>query len=204
MEEDVTQLTCPSLDESRLVGGEYGFEARYCAYYCEENIWQLCERLRSRCDRAAVCVVSSRQQRVAMWRQQAAAAAGLPVVWDYHVVMACRRPAQRWEIIDLDSLLPRPVDAVAYLDATFPRGHRVPAELTPMFRWIDAEQYRDILRSDRRHMRDAEGRFRRPPPPWPAIGQQGTRGSNLALLTDMSQQTVGELVDLATLRRLVG
>lgn len=205
----VSLLTKPTAgacrtDTRRRVDGAFGFDAQYCAYYCEENIWQLCSHVLPRCEQAAVCIVSSRQQRVAMWRQQAAPAVGIPVVWDYHVVMACQRAGESWEIIDLDTLLPRPVGAGDYLDATFPPRESLPADLAPMFRWIEAEQYRDVLRSDRSHMRDADGTFRRPPPPWPAIGQQGQRGSNLALLTDMTQQTVGELVDLPTLRRLIG
>ncbi len=69
----------------------------------------------------------------------------------------------------------------------------------PMFRLIPAQDYVDILRTDRRHMK-VEGQWLSPPPPWEPIGE----GSNLLELIDMSNKAYGDTVDLEALRRQFG
>ncbi|MEE9384996.1 MAG: hypothetical protein V3V08_16450 [Nannocystaceae bacterium] len=191
--------------EFRHVAGGYNLDALYCPYYCEENVWQMHAMLRDRCTESAACFVSSGQKRVAMWRQSAAAAMGIPVVWDYHVFFCCRIGAGAWQVLDFESLLPHPVDAATYLADTFPASSRTPAGSSPRFRLVPGAIYREKLRTDRSHMRQSDGAYRRPPPSWAAIGQDKGAGSNLDDFVDMDHDFVGEVYDLDALRgRLIG
>lgn len=166
----------------------------YCPYYCEENIWHLCADRRVTGQPRAAIVISNPARTVAVCCQRAAPQPDLPVVWDYHVVLAARGVGG-WVIWDLDSTLGVPVPLSVYLRATFgyPRGFQAPYAAT--FRVIEASRYRDTLASDRSHMLDESGRYRVPPPPWPAIGI----GTNLMRLVDMHDPIAGEVVELAEL-----
>eukprot|EP00736_Rhodelphis_marinus_P011130 Rmarinus@m.11556 len=64
----------------------------YQQYYCEENIWKLCDLVRQmepqRLDRLFAVWVSNPKQRVFLWSQGASFCPETrPVVWDYHVVL---------------------------------------------------------------------------------------------------------------------
>lgn len=165
----------------------------YCAYYCEENAWHLCAHPALGEGRREVLVVSNAQRQVAVWRQKASPYGGsVPVLWDYHVMVAVVRPSGI-RIWDLDSTLGLDVDARTYLNSTF---QRAPADFLPRFRRISAEDYRSIFASDRRHMRGEDGEFTSSPPPWDPIGN----GHNLDAFVDMSSRFVGDVADLDTLR----
>ena len=166
----------------------------YTPYYCEENVWQLCVDPQVDGDPRAVLVISNAARQVAIGHQRAAGAPLLPVIWDYHVVLASRRPAG-WMIWDIDSTLGFPVPLSVYLRASlgFPDG--VPEPYTARFRVIEASIYRAILATDRRHMRDPSGALRAPAPPWDPIGE----GSNLMRLVDLDDELVGEVTGLGQL-----
>jgi hypothetical protein len=127
---------------------------------------------------------------VACWKQKAGSDSD-PVLWDYHVVLATRGDA--WRVWDLDSRLGFPVAAQMWIQTTFPFQERVPRRFQPRFAAIPAEDYLRHFGSDRSHMRDFQGKWHRPPPPWTAIDGQGLR------LADVIKQAKQGL-DLAALR----
>lgn len=163
-------------------------------YYCEENVWQLCVDPRVEGSSRAVIVISNARRQVAVAHQRVSDRSGRPVVWDYHVVLAARGPLG-WVIWDVDSTLGLPVPLADYLRASFggPRGFAPPYDAR--FRVVEASRYRQILATDRSHMRDAAGRLRAPAPSWPPIGE----GTNLMRFVDMDQDFEGEVVGLADL-----
>lgn len=167
---------------------------RYCSYYCEENAWHLCAEPALGDGAREVAVISNARRQVAVWCQKASPTGGrTPVVWDYHVIVAVagERGVRVW---DLDSTLGLDLDAPSYLDATF---RPVRPEFRASFRVMSADVYRAVLATDRRHMREACGTYRIPPPPWPNIGE----GHNLDQILDMNDTSWGEILDIAALRR---
>lgn len=163
-------------------------------YYCEENVWQLCVDPQVDGDPRAAIFISNAIGQVAVAHQRAAPDPSQPVLWDYHVVLTTWRPAG-WMIWDLDSTLGLPVALSVYLRASlgYPRGYAPPHQAR--FRVVPAPRYRQILATDRSHMRDAAGRLRAPAPPWPPIGE----GTNLMRMVDMDENYEGEVVELSEL-----
>jgi len=169
---------------------------KYCPYYCEENIWQLCGEADIDKGRWLALIISNPARQVALWQQRASVDAQQPIIWDYHVI-AAQQDRQGWQIWDLDSRCGLPVPAHHYLQQTF---RPVPAMLQPRFRVMSGAHYRATLNSDRRHMRDSSGEHLQPPPDWPLIGD----GHNLHQLIDMQWHGGGEILDLAALSRRLG
>jgi hypothetical protein len=163
-------------------------------YYCEENVWQLCVDPGVEGAPRAVLVISNATRTVAVACQRAAPQPDVPVVWDYHVVLAARG-ALGWAIWDLDSTLGMPVPLSTYLRASLGWPPGFPSPYAARVRVVEAGCYRDTLATDRSHMRDRSGRYHAPPPPWPPIGT----GTNLMRLVDMDDPVVGEVVTLAEL-----
>jgi hypothetical protein len=128
-----------------------------------------------------------------MWAQRA----GSPVVWDYHVV-ALTSSVEGWQVWDLDSTLGMPVPASTWLDATFAGSEGLLPQFRPWFRVVPRDELLATFASDRAHMRDPEGGWQQPPPPWPPIGAE--RESNLFRFVDMEAPFVGEVLDLAGFR----
>lgn len=161
----------------------------YCPFFCEENAWHLSQSPALGLGRREVVVVSNPQRQVVMWHQKPAAGLGEgPVVWDYHVWVLVHGPrgARVW---DQDSTLGLDVDATHYVRETF---QGAPTSFRPQFRVMDSDRYRDTFASDRRHMRDMNGRFTNTPPTWAAIGN----GHNLDRFISMDPGFEGDVVDL--------
>lgn len=126
------------------------------------------------------------------------------MLWDYHVVLMFKKvgaqagdgskPIDGWQVYDLDTLLGAPIPIAEYIDSTFGDPSLVPAEFSPKFRVIDADEFVSIFSSDRSHMLTADGRWQVEPPPWPAIVRN--RKSNLMELVNMQDQSVGTVMDL--------
>ncbi|GMV41602.1 MAG: hypothetical protein AMXMBFR64_33180 [Myxococcales bacterium] len=173
---------------------------QYTPYYCEENIWHLAGDPRVGDGERVVAILSNAIGGVACFRQRASLELGDPVLWDYHVVLFHRWDgvAGPWEVWDLDTLLGAPVEATRWLDATFGPVGWLPRAFAPRFRLVAAAAYRDVLVSDRSHMRTARG-WRHPPPPWPPIG---AGEPTLGRLVDLDDPWVGEVVEREELERL--
>lgn len=170
----------------------------YQPYYCEENVFHLCQSpvLAGRA-KSAVFASGARGGCV-MWHQRAAPRPGAALFWDYHVFVLAEAP---WEVWDLDTTLGCPVPAARYFERSFRDG--LPPDLAPIFRVVAADELRATLASDRSHMRKADGRYERPPPPWPPVSPP-ERGSNLERFIDMSDAVAGEVLSLAALCRRFG
>lgn len=165
----------------------------YQAFYCEENAFHLSQDPRFAGRAAAAVFVTGAEGECVMWHQRAARRPGAPLSWDYHVFLLARDP---WEIWDLDTVLGCPVPADAYLRRSFRPEIELPRELTPQFRIVGAAELGATFASDRSHMRRPDGRYLKPPPPWPPIGRPGLE-SNLGRFLTMSDSIAGEVTDLA-------
>jgi hypothetical protein len=144
----------------------------YQPYWCEENAWHLCQAPEVVGERFAVLVTPQGGEVVALWAQRAASAAEAPVGWDYHALVLARG-TDGWWAWDPDHVPGMPVRAGAWLDASFPAPRTVRERHQPRFRVVPGATYVAGLRSDRSHMRAADGGWRQPPPPWPAPGDGG-------------------------------
>jgi protein N-terminal glutamine amidohydrolase len=164
---------------------------RYQPFYCEENIWWLCQAEELAGRERWVAFITNEARCVGLMHQRAANPSEL-VTWDYHVIVIARA-GERLEVWDLDTRLGLPVELGAYLDETFPR---LPNELAPAFRVVEAEDFIARFRTDRSHML-VRGRYTQPPPPWPSPGEGGT---NLMRFVDLRDDIAGEVLDLAGLR----
>ena len=170
----------------------------YWPCYCEENVWHLAgDPELAGNDGVYAAFISNAERQVTLWGHREALWPRGPIVWDYHVVLLARRADAAWEVWDLDTALGCPVPAPVYLDVTFPGPAENEATSAPLFRLLPAAEYRRELRTDRRHMRRADGSWSSPPPPWPPIGE----GSNLTRFVDMESEFLGEVVDEVGLRR---
>jgi hypothetical protein len=88
------------------------FQCSYAACYCEENVYKLCEAVRTNAPAAELekcyaVFVSNKKRVVPLWRQKAGREEERLVIWDYHVVFIYR-PDDRTLVYDLDSELPFP------------------------------------------------------------------------------------------------
>jgi protein N-terminal glutamine amidohydrolase len=140
--------------------------ARYAAYYCEENVWHLAQEPELEGKPTCVIFVSNSEQKCVFWHQRTQRIEGTPVLWDYHVVLAVHEPT--WVVYDLDSTLPWPTPLDLYLERTF-RGGRVPDEFAPRFRVVPKATYVSMFASDRSHMKTPAGTWTHAPPAWPPI-----------------------------------
>ena len=132
----------------------------YQPFFCEENVWHLLASIST-----PAWAVFIRALRGPVWMTMQRAAAPADVIgWDYHVIALMTGPAR---VADLDSHLPFPCPLERYLQASFPPG--APTAGRPRFRVVPAADYRVGLHTDRRHMKDATGRWLHPPPPWPPL-----------------------------------
>jgi len=128
-------------------------EFRYTAYFCEENVWWAVRELSDRgfdttC--MQVLLFTNPSQSVVLLNQLAANE-GLPVAWDYHVVLQARIDASAL-IFDLDSRLDFPTPLHAYLRNTFPDQAELPEHYRAWVRVIPAQSYLEHFFSDRSHM----------------------------------------------------
>lgn len=177
---------------------------RYCAFYCEENIWHLAGEPRFRADaEAEVWLITNANKTVATWGQRASSTPDIPVVWDYHIVVAspavgARGPAP-WQVWDFDHRGPFVRPALEWLRASFPI--EVVEDMAPRFRCIAAADYVRDFRSDRGHMRSPEDpeQWSVPPPDWPEIGLERGESSNLFTWLALEGEGPGRWQDLPAL-----
>lgn len=172
-------------------------DCRYQAFYCEENIWQLCQDPYFKGLELLVCLITNRIRSCAFLAQRA----GLPesglVTWDYHAVLFTKEN-KTWMVFDLDTLLGFPSPLAEYLDRTF--SPSFPEPYQAIFRLVDASRYQEEFCSDRSHMLNGVNEYHAPVPSWGAP-DAGEGGTNLAELIDLQDQKWGKLYNLSELRQ---
>lgn len=157
----------------------------YAPFYCEENVLRLCPSLG---DEALAVLVTNASRRIEMLRQRAGGAGRGAVLWDYHAFAITRR--EGWVVWDFDTRLGFPVAAGEYLRLSFDRD----PDQAPLFRVVPGPDYAREFRSDRSHMRRADGSWTAIPPPWPPA--TGADGVPLANLLDPQSACLGEVLTL--------
>lgn len=164
---------------------------RYQAFYCEENIWHLCQEPQFTGREPTAAFVSNARRATPVWHQRAAPP-GEPVVWDYHVILLARAD-DAWEVWDLDTTLGLPVPVRDYAEQALAAG-RLPPEWAQELRLVAAQEFMATFGSDRSHMRTPEGQWTAPPPSWEPIGG-GVM--NLWQFVDMRSDIAGEVLSVA-------
>ncbi|MCJ8268777.1 MAG: protein N-terminal glutamine amidohydrolase, partial [Psychrosphaera sp.] len=109
----------------------------YWPLFCEENVWQLCRHHHFAEHKTFAVFISNETKTCTLWQQQSAPPSpssspspspsrGLPVVWDYHVVLFVCSEAlyngvhnSKWTVWDLDSDLALGISVEDYLAQTF-------------------------------------------------------------------------------------
>jgi len=174
--------------------------AHYWPYYCEENVWWLACDLHSQA--GAAIFISGAEDRVVMAAQRAGAPPHGVLCWDYHVVLMRWRETA-WEIVDPDCTAPEAAEGLRldeYARISFPALTDRWAHCAPRFRIVDAPTFTSTFASDRRHMRDDQGGWLEPPPPWPCVGT----GHSLDSFRAMSADHGNDTISLAELLRRYG
>lgn len=162
----------------------------YQPFYCEENVWKLCEA-RASAGRIAYAILIRAEGPAFPILSQRLAPPGQPLFWDYHVVYA-----EAGMVWDRDSALGFPVPAALYLERSFFPEERLRESDRPRFRALPAAEWLADFSSDRSHMRGPEGSWLRPPPPWPSIGRGNALPSFLSMREGkwIGAEAVGELL----------
>jgi len=163
----------------------------YQPFWCEENIWRLTTDACVGVGERWVLFLTGSSGHVACWGQCAASSADAPVLWDYHVVLVVRQ--ETWAVWDLDCRQGCPLPAATWFAATFPCPDSVRPVFQPRCLLISADEYRTQFTSDRTHMRNPDGGWQQPPPPWPA--PQQAHGTTLATYVTRARRglTLAEL-----------
>ena len=165
---------------------------RYQPFYCEENVWWLL-RSGELADAHAVFITNAHRS-VALWSQRASARPDGLIMWDYHVV-AIGTVDGRPTVLDPDCVAGPRLSLARWSDSTFPYAGALPADVEPRFRVVVARDLFTHFRTDRSHMRDANGDWLQPPPPWEPLAQT----SNLSSYLDVDDSGPGPVMDLHAL-----
>jgi len=168
-------------------------EIKYTPFYCEENIWHLGQDERFRERQPIVAMISGHGRYRKLWFQRQSNDPGIPVLWDYHVVLLSFDGG--WWVWDPDSTLGFPVPAATYFGKTFLHSGVDAERVDVVLRLIDAQEYVRDFSSDRSHMRTPGGGWVAESPLWPPILHE--KRSNLLQWLDVSRPTPGKLMTLS-------
>lgn len=158
----------------------------YQPYYCEENIWQLCQHQPFK--NSYVIFIASKGDAFPMLHQRFMAHRQKPVYWDYHVVLLVL--AEKNLILDFDTTLAFSSDVGHYFSQSFVDNKSLAEHERPWFRVVPAHEYVSRFSSDRSHMKTTSG-WLAPPPAWPLIGGGP---HNLSSFTDMANGEIDEVL----------
>lgn len=166
-------------------------DLHYTKYFCEENIWHLCQQEAFKNLPHYVLFISNSEKKCPFWFQKAAKPFE-PILWDYHVILAVQLDG--WHIFDLDTTLPCPMELERYFAQSFLEVTNFGSVLAPRVKIIEAEKYANEFYSDRSHMKDETGNWLSPPPPWPLIDNAKTISiDDLLDFTTASKQKIYSL-----------
>ena len=158
----------------------------YQPYYCEENIWQLCQN--KPFANSYVMFIASTGCSFPMLNQRVMDDPSVPILWDYHVVLLV--PGKENKILDFDTTLPFCSDIKTYLSFSFLDNRLLIEQEQPLFRIVPASEYVTRFSSDRSHMKNESG-WLAIPPDWSPIGEPP---SNLYSFTDVTNKEIGEVL----------
>lgn len=128
----------------------------YTPLFCEENIWKLLQSFYTDASYLKtvtpidVLFIINKLDSIALFNQKKSTS-GLPVIWDYHVVLSARLNNIS-VIYDFDSICRFPATIDSYFQSTFPSHIQLKDEFQPYLRVIGADSYYRQFRSDRSHM----------------------------------------------------
>lgn len=159
---------------------------KYQPFYCEENIWHLCQHPQYL--GGHVIVISAYGDFFPMFFQKTGQGKHQLIFWDYHVVLL-----QDGKIHDFNSTLSLSTPSQNYFAHSFADEARLKPLQIPYFRVLSSKDYVESFASDRRHMKTQSG-WNAPPPDWPLIS---ATSSNLKQFTDMRDTTFGEVLNQA-------
>ena len=94
--------------------------------------------------------------------------------------------AESTQVYDLDTTLSFPASFQDYCESTFGSEDQLKECYHRKFRVVPAERYLATFASDRRHMKNSEGEWLQPPPPWSCIKIE-TTVHNLESFIDMTE-----------------
>uniref|UniRef100_A0A674NPL9 Protein N-terminal glutamine amidohydrolase n=1 Tax=Takifugu rubripes TaxID=31033 RepID=A0A674NPL9_TAKRU len=144
----------------------------YTSCYCEENVWKLCEFVREQqtapLEELSVVFISNDNRTVPLWKQKSGCG-DQPVIWDYHVILLQASLESDTQVYDLDSELSFPCSLELYASQALRSDHSLRPMYHRKFRVIPAEIFLMNFASDRSHMRNPDGTWKMPPPPYPPI-----------------------------------
>ncbi|XP_038246753.1 protein N-terminal glutamine amidohydrolase isoform X6 [Dermochelys coriacea] len=144
----------------------------YTSCYCEENVWKLCEYIRSYdqypLEEFYAVFISNERRMIPLWKQRSGCG-DEPVVWDYHVILLHVSSGDQNFIYDLDTVLPFPCPFDTYTEEAFKSDDIILPGFRRKIRLIRADLYLKTFASDRSHMKDANGHWQKPPPSYPCI-----------------------------------
>lgn len=169
------------------------------ANYCEENVWHILNFLVSRGANSdnlfAVFISNARRCVPFQFQLSADTDAGGVCFWDYHVIGVMKGDRQSQPVVyDIDSTLPFPCSLEQYvreaLVKPMPNGQTYAQlcayGLAHMFRVVHHPELLRKFSTDRRHMRDDDGKYRAAPPPRPVIQSAELDTHSLPIFLDMS------------------
>ncbi|TSK31442.1 Protein N-terminal glutamine amidohydrolase [Bagarius yarrelli] len=119
-------------------------------------------------DQVYVVFISNENKTIPIWRQKSSRG-NEPVIWDYHVVLLHMNPQGQSFVYDLDTALPFPCLFDVYSREAFRSDDLLKPEFRRKMRVIPAATYLKKFASDRSHMKNPNGTWRMPPPPYPCI-----------------------------------
>ncbi|XP_020516385.3 protein N-terminal glutamine amidohydrolase [Labrus bergylta] len=144
----------------------------YTSCYCEENVWKLCEYVRMErtgpLEEMFVVFISNENRMVPLWKQKSGHG-DQPVIWDYHVILLQVCPQFNSLIYDLDSQLSFPCSLNLYASHALRSDCNIKPTYHRNFRVVPADSFLCNFASDRSHMKNSDGSWKMPPPPYPPI-----------------------------------
>ncbi|XP_052801092.1 protein N-terminal glutamine amidohydrolase-like [Mya arenaria] len=170
----------------------------YTNCYCEENVWQLCNTVKSRfSDELCRCYcvfISNKEKQIPLWLQKAGKNEEGLVVWDYHVILLHKMASGSF-VYDLDSRLSFPVRFEEYAFRTIHPCSTLKPQFRRRFRVVAASTFLATFASDRSHMLDDEGRYLKPPPDYPPIRTEASENNIQEFISMDPAVGVGNVMD---------